>query len=500
MLVQAMDNFQVAKRKHKENVKGQYLDKVGANGAKEYFRASELGSGDRKIIYGFFAHQLPKQEKSARNLRQLENGDYVHDRYQQAWEEMGCLLSMEQRLSSKDDEYLSQFPWEWAGHYDGELDINIIRAHALGYATVHSVFNEETGKWEIEVEIDEAYANSIGLFDENGNLSESYEPLRMVADIKTMNPWGFKRIKEQGDISDIQGYIDQISFYMYMLNTPYGSIYIENKENNDVVEVQIVWKDFHDGVEYKFDPNIHGEQTEDQVRVVIDSGRFFGDATREGVVPRLTRLWNVREALREAQERGDLEAVRQIFREHLPRCADKPNAFPCSWGHKTGKVQYCEFFQHCWDDRHQGMAVATYEPCPPEAIWEFADEQDNVVRIDSRKVPQGVTEEGFLALVEAGVLDYTKFLVDEDMAAYSSEEVASSEETATHADNLFTKDGELKLDAPAQPSETEEYINEDGKKAIKCTNCKKEVTYQRLGNGGTKKCDFCGHVNHVIKL
>lgn len=502
MLVQAMDRFQLAKRVHKENVKGQYTDK-GA--VKDYFRASELGSSDRKIIYGFFAHQLPKQSKGAQNLRQLENGDYVHDRYQSAWQDMGVLISMEDRLSSKDDEYLAQFPWTWAGHYDGELDLNIVRAHALDLVKINSVKNEETDGWEIEVELDEAYANSIGLFDANGDISEDYEPIRMIADIKTMNPWGFKRIKEQGDVSDIQGYIDQISFYMYMKNTPYGSIYIEAKDNNDVCEVQIVWKDMHEGAEYKFDKDIHGEQSSEQVRVVIDSGRFFGDATREGVVPRVTRIHNVKEELREASEAGDLERVKEIFANSIPRCADKPNSFPCSWGHKNGKPTYCEFYDHCWNEKHQGRAVTTYVACPPEAIWTFSDDQDQEIKIDSRKVPEGVTEEGFLALVEAGVLDYTKFLVDgeETSEVFDNEpvDVEDPAETAmSGSTELFDASGVLNIGAPEAPKEAEEYLNEANQKAIKCVNCGKEVTYQKLGNGGTKKCTFCNHTNRVIKL
>lgn len=514
MLITAMDSYQVAKRQHKENVKNQYNDKKGANGGrKTFFRASELGSDDRKIIYSFFAHKLPKIERGAKNLRQLENGDYVHDRYQTAWEEMGILISMEERLSSKNDDYLKDFPWEWAGHYDGLLDMNLVRAHALGYAKIDSVLNEETGKYDVAVELDDAYANSIGIFDDEGNVAADYTPTTLVADIKTMNPWGFKRIKEQGDVSDIAGYIDQISFYMYMLGTPYGSIYIESKDNNDVCEVQIVWKDFYDGTELSFDTNLHGAQTSEQVRVTIDSGRFFGDESREGVVPRVTRLHSVVEELRKADEEQDVETIARLVPR---RCADKPDSFPCSWGHRQGKPAYCEFYDHCWNPSHQGLAVSElpkWEPCPEELVWVFNDEDDagnaSEVRIDSRKVPAGVDMDGFLKLVEIGALDYTKFLVDEEPEAGAAlppsvaAEIAATEAEKTAMNgtkNLFDGTGELNIGAPTPAMEAEEYIAEGGSKAIKCTNCLKEVTYQKLGAGMKKKCTHCSHTNQVIKL
>jgi hypothetical protein len=81
---------------------------------------------------------------------------------------MGVLISMEERLSSRDDDYLKDFDFEWAGHYDGVLDAYLVRAFALGKVTVSSSKNEETGEWDLDVEVDEAYANSIGLFDDDG--------------------------------------------------------------------------------------------------------------------------------------------------------------------------------------------------------------------------------------------------------------------------------------------------------------------------------------------
>lgn len=515
MLSSAMDSFQVAKREHKENVKAQYTDMTGSNnGAKKFFRASELGSDDRKIVYSFFGHHLPKVGKAAKNLRQLENGDFVHERFQRAWEEMGVLVSMERRLSSKNDEYLKEFPWEWAGHYDGELDLNIIRAHATGKAKVESVRNEDTGEWEIVVDLDPEYGQQIGLFSIEGGVVtplDTYQPRTMVADIKTMNPYGFKDIKNKRDVSKITGYVDQISFYMYMLGTPYGSIYIESKDNNDTVEVQILWTDFYDGVELDWETELHGEMAPDVVRIKIDSGRFYGDDTREGVVPRISRLWNVVEELQKADAEGDLAAIARLVPD---RCSDKPDGFPCSWGHRDNQPQYCEYYDHCWNPQTNGLAVrpaAAWVACPEALIWSFEDDnagQVSLIRIDSRKVPKGVDQDGFLQLVDIGALDYTKFLVDEapeagadlSPSAQATLTASEAEKTAMNgAKDMFTATGELILGAPTPAAEAEERIV-DGQKAITCTNCKKEVTYQKLGPGLTKKCTFCGHVNKVIKL
>lgn len=493
MLINAMDSFQVAKREHTEKKKAQYLDKNGLEGKKNYFRASEMGADDRKIIYSFFKHQIPHDPLNARSLRIFENGDFVHDRYQSAWEDMGVLISMEERLSSKEDEFLKDYPWEWAGHYDGLLDVNIVRAHALNKVNVSSVFNEDTDEWEIQVELDDAYAQEIGIFDENGDIAEDYEPLTMVADIKTMNPWGFDRVKKKADISDIQGYIDQIQFYMYMLNSPYGSIYIENKANNDVCEVQIIWRDMHEEVEYEFDETIHGKKNDNQIRVVIDTARFFGSETTEGAVQRVDRLWAVKEALEEADTTGDMTAIQRLMPD---RCSDKPDSFPCSWS--SGR---CDFYEHCWNSKHHGMAVREMEEVPAEAIWEFEDEDGNVIKVDNRKVPEGVTYDGFIALVGMDALKLDDFLIEDTTDA--EEEQENPEDTAVNGDNIFSDDGELDLaDATSgkpKPAEAQEYKAEDGDNAIDCLNCGKQVTYKRLGNGGTKKCPHCKHTNRVVK-
>jgi hypothetical protein len=502
LLINAMHAFQVAKREHSENVKAQYTDKKGGDGAVTWFRASGLGEDDRKAIYRFFAHQLPTQSKSAQNLRQLENGDKVHERYQDAWEDMGILISMEDRLSSKNDEYLKQFEWELAGHYDGLLDVNVIRAHALGLTKLNSVFNEETESWELEVELDEAYANSIGIYE------EGYEPPVMVADIKTINPWGFKAIKEKGDISNVQSYIDQIMFYMYMLNTPYGSLYFEAKDNNDDCEVQVLWRDLHDSEEepflYEWDDTIHGEQENGKVRVVVTSERFYGSDTQEGVVGRNERLWNIRKQLIEADAAGDMETIRNI----MPvRCAETPDKFPCSWGHKTGKPSYCEFYDHCWSKQHGGNAVRPYEAVPAEAIWEFEEEDGTIIKVDNRKVPEGIDEDTFASLIGMGALKLELFLIDSTEGNLETDgfEESDYEESPEgfNEDNLFGTDGSLVVSTPAargeMPSEALEYTTEDGKKAIDCLNCGRQIQYQKLANGGTKKCPHCKHTQQVVR-
>ena len=494
MLLHAMNSFQVASREYKEAKKGQYADKTGP---KNFFRASELGSGDRKIIYSFFKHQLPAKGRSAKSLRQLENGDLVHEKWQTAWEDMGVLISMEQRLSSRDDtDGLAKYPWEWAGHYDGLLDMNVLRAHALGKTTVNMVkklneAGEETDEFEMEVSIDDDFAEEIGIFKVDAEGNSTYEEITMVADIKTMNPFGFKSLKG-GKLSEITGYIDQLSFYMYMLNTPYGSIFVECKGSNDLCEIQIVWADLHEGQEYVFDPDLHGEiEAGNGVhRVVINNDRFFGSDKEVGLVPRLDKLWNTKEMLLKI-ESGELDNPMQEVMP--PRCSTDPSKFPCSWG--EGKEK-CEFFDHCWNDIHQGCATKPEEGCPEELVWEidyqFVDNTMGKVKIDSRKVPAGISIEAFKSLVKLGALDPSQFAIRE-----INEVEGEPTDSADQIDHMFGAGGELNLAPPAEASETVEYTNAEGKKAIQCTKCHKETTYQKLGTGNTKKCSFCNHINKV---
>jgi hypothetical protein len=341
------------------------------------------------------------------------------------------------------------------------------------------------------------------LFDDDGNIAEDYNPPTILADIKTMNPWGFKAIKGKGDLSKIVGYLDQISFYMYMKNTPYGSIFIESKDNNETVEVQVLWRDMHEGVMYEWDEDIHGKNDGTVVRAVIDSDRFFGSDKVEGCVPRLDRLWKLKVQLEEAQEAGDMQRIAELMPDKCDG-VETSESFPCSWGHKKGNIQYCEFFNHCWNPATDGKAIAEFQECPDEYVWEFEGEQEGeIIRIDTRKVPKGVDEDGFLQLVGMGALDYTQFLVASSAIIAIKPDVQEEQhESALNADNLFSSTGELKIGAPASedvPTEALEYITEDGKKAIDCLNCGKQNTYQKLATGGTKKCAHCKHTNRVVR-
>lgn len=462
MLARAMDAFQVAKAAYIEKKKAQYTDKK----QKDYFRASELGmlrKNKRKLIYGFFGHHFGIQTKSAHNLRQLENGDYVHDRYQTNWKLMGILVlkgkrqSMEIRVSSKDDPWLSQFPWVAEGHYDGELDLNLVRAYALGKVRVDVI--NRNGQWVMEPVLDFEYGKQIGYFNEDGTWNQNYKPVSMVADIKTMNPYQFKSVKE-GNLSSIEGYLDQISFYMYMLDTPYGCIFIENKANNELLEVQIVWTDLRGG-QYDFDDNLHGAEGEDPrvIRAYIDNQRF------EALVHEIDATWQLVNKLKEADAMGDYAAVANL----LPsRCSFNPDSFPCKWS--TGQ---CEFYDHCWSQKHSGNMVRP-EPSS-EDIWEI-----DGMKIDCRRVPEGVTKENFKEwLAETGE-DWFRYAAPDFEKIREQDPFEYDEET-----------GEI-----IGRKKVPEYLTTDGERAFKCIRCTSEVTYKRL-MGGVKKCPHCGQMNHV---
>lgn len=484
MLSKAMDAFQIQKAEHTENVKAQYTDRK----VKDYFRASELGAGDRKLFYTFFAHQLNKRQKSAKNLRQLANGDGVHERYQSAWRDMGALISMEERLSSKTDPVLGKYTWEWTGHYDGLLDANILRGYRTGAITSSSipVRDEDTGEvtyWQMEPQIDEAYAEEIGIFKPN------YQELKLVVDIKTMNPWGFKAIKDRGDLSNITGYLDQISFYMYMLGTPYGVILIENKEDNDVCEVQVVWTNFKEN-NYGFSDKVFAPEERGIVRTTVDTARF------EKIILRINDIWHQVESVKYAHILGHIETVAEYI---PPRCSEDPKNFPCSWGHKKGEPQYCEFYQHCWNPRTQGLSVFS-EEVPEDAIWEFDAEDDNSnitkVQIDSRKVAGfAQTPEAFLEwLGKNGIEDLTKFMVTPPEEIITLEDIAEE----NREEDIFDANGNLIMEAK-QPSEVQEHTAEDGSKAVKCPKCTTETKYKRLASNGIKKCSVCNHSMKVLR-
>src|SRR5690606_10053205 len=96
-------------------MRNQYYEKTKNLDDKNYFRASELGFSDRRLVYSFFEKYLQKNELTPDQLRVFENGDYVHDRYQRNWDAMGCLIHMEKTVSSKEDEILKLHDWELRG-------------------------------------------------------------------------------------------------------------------------------------------------------------------------------------------------------------------------------------------------------------------------------------------------------------------------------------------------------------------------------------------------
>lgn len=346
MLAKAMDQFILQKHNYGAHIKQQHVERVGKK--KDYFRASEIGlliEGKRKLMYKFFAHQIPSVPKSPLNLWQLENGDYVHLRYQNAWKTMGIVVqrngknSMEMEVNSKNDPVLSKFEWYLPGHYDGELDMNLIKAYAIGKAWLKGIMKD--GKFTFIPQLDYDYGRSIGYFTEDGQLNPDYEPVRMIADIKSMNPFSFQEL-QKGDTTPIESYLYQLSVYMYLLNTPYGCVYVENKGNNGVLEVQVVWKDFKNR-QYDFSEDLHGPEDERIMRVYIDNAFF------ESVIHQLNEFWELKKELEDALNRGDI----QFIVENMPeRCSNDPNRFPCKWS--TGK---CEFYDHCWNPIHQGYAL-----------------------------------------------------------------------------------------------------------------------------------------------
>ena len=499
MLVAATNRYQVTKREFKENQKGQYLDRTGGDGAKTYFRASEMGNADRKLIYSFFKHQIPVGTKGLRNLRALENGDYVHLRWQRSWEEMGVMILPksnefgefdEVRLDSREDEVLKDQPWQIMGHYDALLDLNIVRAHALGLCSVSNEKDPETGRYEMIVTLDEAYAKKIGFYNADGTINDDYEPLKMVADIKSMNTWGFKRLRDKHDVTEIHGYISQIMIYMFLLNVPFGSIFIEDKEKNDILEVQVVWTDMHgDDALYEFSTDTHGPQDARTIRVTVNNNRFNGeyneqgDLVSEGIISRIDRIWRLREVLTALDQTLGGEA--EIASYFPDRCSDKPDKFPCSWSEGTEK---CEFYEHCWNNDHRGKATRGVESIPPEAIWDI-----DGVKIDSRKLPAGMTIEMVKAL--DGALVLAKF-------AIGAVPITAKEAMATaltgEDEKLFNSSGELNLTLVPEGVPGAAVKRKDGDLwAIDCLNCGKIVTFQRLGPGGVKKCPHCNHTNRV---
>lgn len=288
MLIEAINNYLMDQAKSKNNY------------TKKYFRASELGSGDRKIVYSFF-NSVPKKELTPDQIRVFENGHSVHERYQKLWEQMGCLLSMEKSVSSKNHPILKQYEWELRGHYDAILDAKILQKYAKRKSTM------------------------------------STDSVPIVVDIKTMSNWGFQKLLEN-NLAYCQSYIDQLSIYMYLTGIPYGILFVENKEKNKIIELQVVWTDLN-GKQYTFDSSIHGEITSGILRLNINTERF-----KERVINRLNQIWGI---IQQLQETNDVSLIPEP-------CSPRPDRFPCSWDQGQSK---CPYFDHCWNSSHRGKSL-----------------------------------------------------------------------------------------------------------------------------------------------
>lgn len=456
MLLNAMDAYILRKPK-----KLQYANK---GDTKTYFRASELGMDDRKIFLSFFKHQIPTKKLTPKALRVYEIGDMVHEGYQNDWEQMGCLLSKEVQVSSKDDPHLSKYDWELCGHYDGLLDANILYGIVTGKMDVPLKINDD----EVFTRIDPEYKREIGFG------SPDYKPLPLVVDVKTMNPWVFDQIRKYSNFNYIDGYVLQIMFYMYMVNTPYGAIFCENKENQDRLEVQVLWEDFK-GSKYDYHPRVFSEEGKNVKRLTVQTERF------NRLLERLSRLWGLVTEVQHLTALGDHKTIEKLVPE---KCSLIPSSFPCSWGHKNGKPNYCEFYDHCWNIRHHGNTVIGGE-CPQDKVWTFELFDGGMIRIDSRKTPYFTdTPQKFLEWVNENDIDLSTYEI-KDQSKESAPQPAPEPDILDKDGNLITN-----IDTNNEIKEATEYITIDGLKAIKCPYCSFETVYRRLVNGH-KNCNLC---------
>lgn len=416
MLIKATNNYYLLRQKHYEALK---KDKISKN----YFRASELGSADRKLVYSFFDN-VPKRELTPDQIRVFENGDYVHERYQRKWRDMGCLLSLEKPISSKDFLPLKQYEWELRGRYDAILDANILRGYADGKVTLKRREVEDTE--DTDIHFDSEYLKEIG-YDR-----PSYKPIPILVDIKTMSNWGFKQLQEN-NLTYCHSYIDQLSVYMYLTGIPYSVLFVEHKEKNKLIEIQIVWTDLNNG-KYTFEQHIHGEQTEGVLRTTIDTERF-----EERILNRLNRIWNIVKKLREAEKQGDVETIQSLIPEH---CSNHLDRFPCAWD--QGNVK-CPYFDHCWNTPHRGKSLKTTK--------------NESYRINKDYIEKKNSNDPF--------------------------------------EGIFDSNGNLILDPKHEATfEVSQYIKDD-KKIFDCGNCGFTVTYKRLINSQKRcpRCKFINIVN-----
>lgn len=509
VVAQAIDKMLVYEREVRDAAK---MEQYG--GAKTSFYPSELGNGDRKIVYGFFKDRIGAQSTfTGQNARVFDNGDYVHTRYRDYMIRLGALLTEEQSLKIEQHDF-ERAPsavdggYRMSGRYDQIIDLNVVRAYVTGIEAWEQFLAANYEKHEIITTTLDASAGSIleELKTTRWFPKAGYTPDPMIIDIKSMNPWGFKALAEKNDHSSIQGYIDQVNAYEDKLGIHKGGLLVEDKEKNRLHPVPV-----------DYDPN-----------------RIHGNDVHEGISNRLGRLWNHVKAGTVPEE----------------RCAGaNVSKFPCKWS--TGQ---CDFFSHCWNDEHQGRVIpgvvaqaAEEEVELPsiEEIIEYLAEpekyQVSAIILYLKDFPGGqdrftVTKEMPEAMLHQMLDFYADFVFDLDYVdlegniqrAESEEEkidnmMDSLKETApapvivtvpvgedgvtmtatfesdanvpaAGADPLVNADGTFNFEPGASVIER---VRTDGSKEINCGKCGNLIIYKVLR--GAKECTSCKHRNVVTR-
>lgn len=462
---------------------------------KTAFYASELGTGERKLVYSWFSDRIGQlTPKTPQNMRVFDNGDYVHLRYRDYMEQLGALLSEEQPIRANQFEIEGHEgeippdanPWRISARYDQIVDLNVLRAYVDGEETWINFLNENYLPNTIKTTVKNETTGAI--IEETQKLQwvpkEGYAPDQAILDIKSQNEWGFNRVVKD-DYSDIQGYFDQLTYYEHQKGINKGALVIEDK----------------------------GKQRLKIVPVDYDPGRVLGDDTQEGLAKRLERVWE------------------HVKNETVPeeRCAGaNRNKFPCMWS--TGQ---CDFYAHCWNEEHNGAIIPGAEPdvelpSVEELITYLTDKEYGVsaIRLYLKDFPGGqevVVLQGNMPqpMIENMLDYYADFVTDldylddqgeriqtedeadaEEEVTTAQEEAAVTQETTEDAPqeavnpDLYGSDGTLNFDVVEK--QATERVREDGDKEINCVACDFKIVYKKC-YGGVKPCPSCGHKNSVVR-
>ena len=484
ILVTAIDKLLVSDRNAERARREEEYGSV-----KSSFYASELGDGDRKLVYKFFADVVgSKSPLTGQNVRVFDNGDYVHLRYLDYLKRLGALLSYEQPIKknqaelegwseldidqAKDDGSLEAI-WKVSGRYDQIIDLNVIKAYLEG----EDVWSDFLGKNYDPHIFKTATTDTVTgeVTEEKEEVrwfpKEGYEPDQVLLDIKSMNEWGYKAVFEKNNHEDIAGYYDQLTYYGTQLGIQKTALLIEDKAKNRLGVVPV-------------------EPTEDRLAKIKEKLSRIHEHVRNRTVP---------------EERCE---------------GAKRTKFPCMWS--TGQ---CEFYSHCWNEQHNGAIIpeGTEEmelPSIEELVLYLTDKETygvSAIRLHLEGFPGGQDMVVLQADMPIQMLeqmleyyaDYVKDLdyLDEDgndMATEGEEEptqetatdeveTGQAEAAATATTDLYNENGELNLNATLTAAT--ERPHPEGK-AIDCVKCGQELVYKRLV-GGSKPCSFCGHVNPV---